>query len=533
MTSLDEAYDLLETNSSNNDFCRLILNFMVNHPLEKYAKVRLLNIEIALKELNEIAKQLTNLSKLFENMENENKNKFKNVLLIFMIHISCIFARNMVEILIYLSFNIEPHVKFWENQYKLNNKKNKLNLYKNLTKIYTLNISSRRARIFKKLLSDLYIQIGNIQWWFWGLIKLKKQQQQQQNTLQQQQQNIQRFIQEMNQLFSNNNNNNNNNIDNNNNNKNIIDQFIETISFSDSFVIKIQKDIKIWGMPSHWRQNYKIYSFYTISILFTSILSYYNLPKIKSITNNTFLIIKNFFIEHFYEPMDEIFNDIFYFNSTKNDKFEYEESYKIEKETLLDMIKSFELKYFNVDSNGDDSMKLIMEQYKKDIENPISSATKGSLLTNIFIQIQKMKVEISKLLIDVDNIMDSNKINMEILATIPFIGLLYLLQQFWSNKNGKNKLKKESKKELRFIFRSIYSILIKNYNEQYVYDQECGLILFLIYKCYSWSKQNLNNNLLTNDEYQWLKFDINNFIAKEITIESQIQLLNRMERYFL
>lgn len=515
-----DAYSQLESDSSNNDFCRLILNFMVNHPLEKYAKIRLLNIETALSELNDIAKELTNLSKLYENIE--NKDKYKNVLIIFMIHISCIFARNMVEILIYLSFNIEPHIKFWEKQYKLNNKYNKYNLYNNLSKIYTLSISSRRARVFKKLLNDIYIQIGHIQWWFWGLIKLKKD-----NKIKNID-NILQFIQEMNDLFGDKNDTDANN--------NILLSMTKTITYSDSFVIKMQKEIKKWGMPSHWRQNYKIYSFYTISILFTSIFSYYNLPKMKLMTNNTISIIKNFFIEHFYEPIDEILTDIFYFNSNK--KTEYEESYKIEKETLLDMISRFDKKHFNkINKNGD--MTLIMEQYKKDIESPISSATNGSLLTNIFIQIQKMKVEISKLLIDVDNIMDSNKINMEILATIPFIGLLYIFSSFIninlpfiaSNKNKKNKLLIESKKELRFIFRSIYSILIKNFNEQYIDYRECGLILFLMYKCYFWAQKNSIN--MDNDEYQWLKYDINNYIEKETNVQSQIKLLSRMETYYL
>eukprot|EP01084_Bolivina_argentea_P056942 104122_1 len=425
------AYDVLETHSRDNDFCRLILNFMVNHPLEKYTKIRFLNIEDALKELNNIAKELTNLAKLLE----DNKSKFVSVLTIFMIHVSCLFARNMVEILIYLSFNIEPHIYFWENQYKLNNKNNKYKLYKYLTKIYTLSISLRRARIFKKLLSDLYIQIGRIQWWFWGLIKLKNSFDSNFNSSSIE--NILQFINEMNDLFINDINdindiNNINNINDNDNklkNKNVIASMIETISFADSFAIKMQKDINIWGMPSHWRKNYKIYSFYTITIMFTSILSYYNWTNIKNITNNIANNIRNSSSNIWINIKELLYKS----DDNLSCNTELKNNLQEEKQLLLDMISLYD---YNI------------QQYKNDIKTPLHSAIKGSLLANIFVQIQKVKVEISKLLIDTNNIIDSNKVNMEIFAVIPFIGLLYLFQHVLSNSNyEQNKLKKKRSEE--------------------------------------------------------------------------------------
>merc|ERR1712048_913189 len=100
-------------------------------------------------------------------------------------------------------------------------------MYRHLTKIYTLPISMRRARIFKKLLSDIYVQIGHIQWWFWALVKLKNEKNA--NGMS----NIHRFISEMNELFKA------SNIGSDSDeqledvqNKNVIELFIEMISFS-------------------------------------------------------------------------------------------------------------------------------------------------------------------------------------------------------------------------------------------------------------------------------------------------------------
>ncbi len=89
---------------------------------------------------------MTDLAKLLQ----DNKNKFENVLTLFMIHISCLFARNMVEILIYLSLNIEPHICFGENQYNSTNIKNITNNITNNIKNNSLNIWLNIKQTFYK-----------------------------------------------------------------------------------------------------------------------------------------------------------------------------------------------------------------------------------------------------------------------------------------------------------------------------------------------------------------------------------------------
>ena len=165
---------------------------------------------------------------------------------------------------------------------------------------------------------------------------------------------------------------------------------------------------------------------------------------------NSLIIIpfNNLWRNNFYKPILSIINQIFVSSSLKD---EHVVSYKMEKEILLQMISDYD--------DNDNSMELIMNSYARDIQTPISSIIRGKLLTSIFIQIQSLKVSISSLLINVDNIIDSNRINMEILATIPAISCFYFLYKiFYLNYNNKSlnsklNLRQKSKKEIRFIFR--------------------------------------------------------------------------------
>merc|ERR1712013_204439 len=209
-------------------------------------------------------------------------------------------------------------------------------------------------------------------------------------------------------------------------------------------------------------------------------------------------------------------------------------SLDMERHTLSDMIRSFERKHLDAHSDSDSvAMARIMEQYKNDIESPIASATKGSLLTNLFIQIQKMKVEMSKLAVDVDDILDANKLNLEVMATIPFVGLLFVLHRMWSNQSGANKQRKEAKRRLRFIFRSVYSVLVKCDNEQYAGHEGCGLLLLLMYKLQLWAHSAVANDLMSRDEFQWMTFDIDHAISCKFSVKQHMALLQRMERYYL
>merc|ERR1712242_305722 len=209
-------------------------------------------------------------------------------------------------------------------------------------------------------------------------------------------------------------------------------------------------------------------------------------------------------------------------------------------DTLSQMIASFESRHLGVSpavssedgQRGD--MTLIMQQYQKDSENPMVSAKSGSLLTNLFVQVQKMKVELSKLMI-------ISRVNMEIMATIPLMGTLYLLHQVVSNRSSSSKLHRESRRELRFLFRSIFSVLCKfdggdddsNRNAQHLEHEEQGLVMYLIYKCFLWKQKQSTTPSMAKEDGIWFCYDLNHFISRRFTAKQSISLLNRMEAYYL
>lgn len=532
------AYDILEKHSTDSPWCGNILNFMVSHPLEKFAKIRLLDVDDALRELKELAKELHRLLELHSDNDDHGDDKQfeeEKVLTVFMVHVACIFARTMVETLASLSLTVEPHIAFWEGQCRLNSQGRRLTLHQKLRRYSSLAIASARARTFGNLSTALHVQMGQIQSWFWSFAASK---------LDSDMSSVQQFMAEMNGLFK----------------PSLSDEaedvghgeaveerhalhsMMESMSFADAFVAKLSGEIAQWGKPSHWRHNYKVYSFYSVSLAATSLLSYYHRHALRRLSCSTWSIVRNFYVEHFLEPMGGILSEVFDVDAGANSKEQMQRSFEMERDTLSEMIHSFERKHLggathsSSDSAADSdslAMRRIMGKYREDIESPIVSATKGSLLTNLFIQIQKMKVEMSKLAVDVDDILDANKLNLEVMATIPFVGLFAVLHRMWSNQSGTNKVKKEAKRRLRFIFRSVYSVLVKSDNEQYAGHEGCGLLLLLMYKLQLWAQNAVANHFVSRDEFQWMTFDIDHAISCKFSVKQHMALLQRMERYYL
>jgi len=494
-----------------------------------------------LSELRTFATDLTRLSKLLTKMESQENAQFESdqVVTVFMIHFSSVFARNMVEILIRLSLAVEPHISFWEQQCRLNNARNRSRWLNHLKLYSPLSISVQKARIFRKLSSDLHAQMGRMQCWFWEMVALKEAHGgDHDQRYRQSMDRVTLFIAEMQRQYKA------AEHDEHSEEKgggNVMDAMMEVICCADSWTIKVQKEMDRLGRPSYLQQHFKTLSFYSLSLAMWGSLLYLKWGTVRWLAHSLGTIGSNFVAEHLYLPLRGIVEDVLYLDAQQ--KEENELSYELERATLSKMITSFERKHLGVAPSADSGradMTLIMAQYEKDIENPIVSATKGSLLTNVFVQIQKMKVELSKLMIDVDAIIDSNRLNMEVMATIPFVGTLYLLHQVYSNRSGSKKLQKESQRELRFLFRSIFSILIKfdeygpstSDREQYLENEEQGLVLLLIYKCFLWQQQQPQSRMAKEDRI-WFLYDLNHFISKRFGSNQGMALLQRMETYYL
>lgn len=372
--------------------------------------------------------------------------------------------------------------------------------------------------------------MGRIQCWFWEMVKLKADAES--KGLEESMDRVTLFIAEMKQQYK--------PIDHeqdtaDHGGTSSMDAMMEMICSADSWTIKVRKEIYRLGKPSILQQHYKLYSFYSISLIICSSITYYQWDTVQWLGSTLGIIGYNFVSEHLYLPIKGIVEDVLDFNALH--KEDNELSYEMERTTLSQMITSFERKHLGIspavsaeDGHRGD-MTLIMQQYQRDSENPVVSAKSGSLLTNLFVQVQKMKVELSKLMI-------INRVNMEIMATIPLMGTLYLLHQVYCNRSRSTKLERERKRELRFLFRSIFSVLCKfdddsNHSAQYLEHEEQGLVMFLIYKCFLWKEKQITAPSMAKEDGIWFCYDLNHFISRKFTAQQSISLLNRMEAYYL
>lgn len=84
-------------------------------------------------------------------------------------------------------------------------------------------------------------------------------------------------------------------------------------------------------------------------------------------------------------------------------------------------------------SNSNGIKRNIMEAYRENIKAPIRNLIRGDLLQLFLIQVQQTKVELETAMVALDKLLKSNKLNFELLALIPAIGLFWLaIDGVWS-----------------------------------------------------------------------------------------------------
>jgi hypothetical protein len=96
-------------------------------------------------------------------------------------------------------------------------------------------------------------------------------------------------------------------------------------------------------------------------------------------------------------------------------------------------------------------MALVMKTYEREIQRPILSLLFGDLLRGLLIQVQKVKIDGEAAMLAADQVLRSNEINFNIVATVPVVILSYLVYDFarkfilkssWSSKKVKDKVRK-------------------------------------------------------------------------------------------
>ena len=621
----------LENNESNSELCELILELILEYPLQKYSKPMLLSNDKALEEIKNMAKMIRDIINNSKNMNRNNENNrydqagdIESGVAILLIHISAVFCRIMVEIFLNLSSDIEPHIDYWHkiglkyqkqrggsgsgsgggnaSSSSIMDKGSSSNggssgvsatgaaMNKGKQGESMKSIALRRARVFKKLKQDLMCQAGRLQWWYYGLANVEKVAENHEFD------DIKPFVAEMRDLFQIDNGasgaqmeqqaqvqgadgaqmmgmadktqeiniDNGMNSDMNNNNNNapfyvrLLESLLETMIKSEAFVLKLEHDVEIWGMPPYWKQNLKLYALRATGVVIASAALYYNFPLIVNSVSKLFESLNIFMVEHTIEPLKVMYSELF--ESKKNQKEINVESLKQEVSSLASMIESFEMDYSTSNLNStqihkikeraqNQDMSVLMDSYEKDIQNPMYSITKGSLLRNVLIQVQKMKVEVSTLMVQVDDLVDANRFNLELVALIPGILAMWggitvakdiILRKTRYYKQieslgipSYNLGAKPDLTELRRLFRQIHSLLVKNLSATYLGYEDCGIMLHLLYKLSKWGNTQTMDSKMSKEENEWLQLDIHHFISREFSIDQLLAQLRRMENYYL
>eukprot|EP00002_Diphylleia_rotans_P017070 TRINITY_DN3309_c0_g1_i7.p1 TRINITY_DN3309_c0_g1~~TRINITY_DN3309_c0_g1_i7.p1 ORF type:complete len:476 (+),score=81.97 TRINITY_DN3309_c0_g1_i7:682-2109(+) len=136
-----------------------------------------------------------------------------------------------------------------------------------------------------------------------------------------------------------------------------------------------------------------------------------------------------FYFEHVQEPIANISQ--FLFNTYRNRPSivtadEFQES----RDSLTRMIRDFlktvpqesPLNPQQIESIAlSGNMDLVMRKYESELQNPLKSALSGELVRAFLIQVQKLKIDTQSAMLSMDQVLKSNELNIEMLATIPAI----------------------------------------------------------------------------------------------------------------
>jgi len=106
-------------------------------------------------------------------------------------------------------------------------------------------------------------------------------------------------------------------------------------------------------------------------------------------------------------------------------------------------------------------ISLIMESYEDEMKKPIFNSIFHDFLRLIFIQVQKQKTDVERLMIQVDQLMKSNELNFQIMALLPASLVVYFIYLAATRQKDLNH---KVTKRIQIIFRETHILLNSNYS---------------------------------------------------------------------
>eukprot|EP01127_Copromyxa_protea_P018201 TRINITY_DN5668_c0_g1_i2.p1 TRINITY_DN5668_c0_g1~~TRINITY_DN5668_c0_g1_i2.p1 ORF type:complete len:510 (-),score=83.37 TRINITY_DN5668_c0_g1_i2:64-1593(-) len=168
-------------------------------------------------------------------------------------------------------------------------------------------------------------------------------------------------------------------------------------------------------------------------------------------------------------------------------------------------------------------LSTIMPSYEKEIEKPIKGALFGEFIRLVLIQVQKQKVDVERVMLQLDKLLRTNELNFTVLALLPAISVAYSLYHFVV----KERTNKHAEEMIRNSLRQVHSLLNKNNSG----NNELGVVeygrLIVSLNTVREFTQYLNRKVLT-----WMVEDLQEIETERYSVRQRLATVDRMYRTY-
>lgn len=219
---------------------------------------------------------------------------------------------------------------------------------------------------------------------------------------------------------------------------------------------------------------------------------YMNLAK-KYIKISSNAIIR-FTKEHLFEPLTNIIRIIRY--DDESDFEALKSSINGNTEALVRMVYDYakdkdipnDQIATIIEQSEQNNINYIMQMYEKEVRKPIRNALLGDLMRLVLIQVQKQKIDVEKVMMNINVLMKQNEINFQIMAAFPVFILASIFYRYLTKKQSYQRYHYS----IRYNLRSL-SVLVnrcKGRTDGYnITFEDYGQILIYLHRLYGYCFQ--------------------------------------------
>lgn len=239
------------------------------------------------------------------------------------------------------------------------------------------------------------------------------------------------------------------------------------LALETQFVHAFEEEVRARRKPHHLFEWWHYYTGAALLVGCGAVYAFRNQSEVRDAVNTAIQSSRFFCNEHLWEPLANIYETTF---KTFHDRslFSTNERTLVQsKEDLSAMLSDFAHNHVSelsaheqrqkqeyvesIDRRArEGDMDLVMKPYNREIQHPIRSLLIGDLMRGLLIQVQKVKVDTEAAMLAMDQILKANKINFNLLATIPFLMMGYatfdfsnkwILRGTWSSKKVRDRVR--------------------------------------------------------------------------------------------